>query len=139
MFEHARHVPPLDGEALAEELRAHHAYLTASLNEPGGNHQNEGALCGLPLLYRRSGCMPEYCEGFGVPFDETDFESRLEELVARYDTLAAAMPAYPHTAERMCARYLAHFDSLRESRDQIVPNRRLWRSPWLMLRNQFAF
>lgn len=138
MFEHARHVPPLDGEALAAELRSHHAYLTASLNEPGGNHQNEGALCGLPLLYRRSGCMPEYCDGFGVPFDETDFGGRLEELIARYDALAAAMPAYPHTADRMCARYLACFDSLIRSRDQIVARRRLWRSPWLMLRNQFA-
>jgi hypothetical protein len=59
-FRNARHVAPLDGEALAGELRSHHAYVTASINEPGGNHQNEGALCGLPLLYRRSGCLPEY-------------------------------------------------------------------------------
>ena len=58
--------------ALAAELKRHHAYVTGSMNEPGGNHQNEGALCGLPLLYRRSGCMPEYCAGFGIDFAGVD-------------------------------------------------------------------
>jgi hypothetical protein len=135
-FRNARYVPPLDGVALATELRAHHAYVTASINEPGGNHQNEGALCGLPLFYRRSGCLPEYCDGFGVSFDETDFEDRLRQLIERYDTLVTAMPAYPHTAARTCTRYLALFDELMTSREQILVSRRLWRNPWLVLRNQ---
>ena len=52
-FRNSRYVPPLDGEALAAELRSHHVYITGSKNEPGGNHQNEGALCGLPIIYRR--------------------------------------------------------------------------------------
>jgi hypothetical protein len=138
-FRHARHVAPLDGEALAAELRSHHAYVTASINEPGGNHQNEGALCGLPLLYRRSGCLPEYCDGFGVSFDETDFEARLGQLVAQYAGLAAVMPRYPHTAEKTCARYIALFGELMASRDQILAARRLWRNPWLVLRNQVPF
>ena len=136
VFKHARHVKPLDGEALAAELRSHHAYVTASINEPGGNHQNEGALCGLPLLYRRSGCLPEYCEGFGIAFDEADFDAALANLMEQYDNLAAAMPAYPHTAVRTCASYLALFDGLLKSREQILAQRRPWRSPWLVLRNQ---
>lgn len=139
VFRNARHVPPLDGEALAAELRSHHAYVTASINEPGGNHQNEGALCGLPLLYSRSGCLPEYCEGFGVSFDETDFEASLQQLIEKYDSLASAMPAYPHTAERTCANYLKLFDKLIKSRNQILASRRLWRNPWLVLRNQLLF
>lgn len=138
-FRNARYVRPLDGDALANELRSHHAYLTASINEPGGNHQNEGALCGLPVLYRRSGCLPEYCEGFGIPFDETDFESALNQLMARYEELAAAMSDYPHTADRTCSRYLALFDDLIKSRDQVVAFRRIWRNPWLLLRNQLPF
>lgn len=137
-FQHARHVPPLDGEALAAEIRTHHAYVTASINEPGGNHQNEGALCGLPLLYRRSGCLPEYCDGFGVSFDETDFETGLAQLMEKYGQFVAAMPDYPHTAARTSEGYLALFDSLMESRDTIVASRRLWRSPWLLLRNQLT-
>lgn len=138
VFHNARYVQPLDGEQLAAELRSHHAYITASINEPGGNHQNEGALCGLPLLYRRSGCLPEYCDGFGVSFDESDFEHQLEQLLHRYDAIAPVMPAYPHTADRTTANYLACFDALMQSRDDIVAARRLWRSPWLLLRNQIA-
>ena len=60
-FKNVKYIKPLNGLALAEELKKHDAYLTASINEPGGNHQNEGALCGLPLIYRESGCLPEYC------------------------------------------------------------------------------
>jgi hypothetical protein len=138
-FRNARYVAPLDGKALAAELRTHHAYVTASMNEPGGNHQNEGALCGLPLLYRRSGCLPEYCDGFGVSFDKTDFESSLQQLIAEYDSLVAAMTAYPHTAERTCANYLALFDELIKSRNQILASRHLWRNPWLLLRHQLPF
>lgn len=138
-FRNARYVEPLDGEALATELRSHHVYITASINEPGGNHQNEGALCGLPLLYRRSGCLPEYCDGFGVSFDETDFKIGLQELIRKYESLVAAMPAYPHTADRTCANYLKLFDELIQSRLQILASRRVWRNPWLMLRNHLPF
>ena len=135
-FRHAHYVAPLDGEALADELRSHHAYVTASINEPGGNHQNEGALCGLPLLYRRSGCLPEYCDGFGISFDEHDFIGRLQQLIDTYDSLAVSMPGYPHTSERTCENYLALFDELIKSKEQIIGSRHLFGNPWLLLRNQ---
>lgn len=135
VFRNARYVAPLDGEALAGELKSHHAYVTASINEPGGNHQNEGALCGLPLLYRRSGCLPEYCSGFGVSFDETDFEARLQQLIYSYDELTSAMLFYPHTSERMCAGYLSLFDQMMLNREQILSRRRLWRSPLSVIGN----
>jgi len=136
-FERARYVPPLDGTALADELRMHHAYVTASVNEPGGNHQNEGALCGLPLLYRNSGCMPEYCDGFGVPFEgPNDFERAFEVLVEQYRALSAKMASYPHTADKMAAEWIALFEKLCSQRLEIVAQRRLWRSPWTVLANQ---
>ena len=40
---------------LANELKKHDIYITASENEPSGNHHMEGALCGLPILYKDSG------------------------------------------------------------------------------------
>lgn len=139
-FAHARYVPPLDGTALAAELSQHHAYITASLNEPGGNHQNEGALCGLPLLYRLSGCMPEYCEGFGVAFaGPEDVEDALEKLIAGYPALAARMPSYPNTAERMTAEWLKLFGELAACREAIVSRRNLWRRPFANLVNQIPF
>ncbi len=136
-FRNARYVRPLDGVDLATELQAHHAYITASVNEPGGNHQNEGALCGLPLLYRQSGCMPEYCAGYGVGFSGvSDLRAALTTLFKTYDDLVPKMPAYPHTAERMTQQWIALLDSLLESRDAIVSKRNLWRSPWTALLNQ---
>jgi len=136
-FRNARYVPPLDGEALATELRSHHVYLTASINEPGGNHQNEGALCGLPLLYRQSGCMPEYCSGFGVAFSgPDDFTEALTRLTGQYSSFVAKMSAYPHTAERMTREWISLFERLHQQRQEIVARRNLWRDPWAALRIQ---
>jgi hypothetical protein len=136
-FAHARHVRPLDGEPLADELRRHHAYLTASINEPGSNHQNEGALCGLPLVHRRSGCLPEYCEGFGEAFDGPgDVLDAVERMMAAYPAHAARIRAYPHTAGKTAAEWLALLERLVASRDEIAARRRPWRDPLLFLRNQ---
>lgn len=134
-FRNARYIPPLDGEALAQELRNHHAYVTASINEPGGNHQNEGALCGLPLLYRRSGCLPEYCDGFGVSFDESDFVQSLILLIATYHSLVTLMPRYPHNSDRTCQQYLTLFEYLLRSKKHIIASRNLFLKPCILLRN----
>jgi hypothetical protein len=136
-FAQVRHVPPLDGEALADELRRHHVYLTASINEPGGNHQNEGALCGLPLIYRRSGCMPEYCHGFGEAFDGPgDVLAAIERMMSGYAGHRGRIGGYPHTAEHMTKQWLALFDQLLRQRDGIAVTRRVWREPLRFLRNQ---
>jgi len=127
-FTRAQHVPPTQGADLAAKLRENHVYVTASLNEPGSNHQNEGALCGLPLLYIRSGCMPEYCEGFGVGFTPDDFEEKLEEMLSAYDHWAAKMPGYPHTARRMCEEYYRLFCDLIDRRADVAARRSRWRT-----------
>jgi hypothetical protein len=136
-FRNVRYVAPLNGEALATELQRHHGYLTASINEPGGNHQNEGALCGLPLLYRQSGCMPEYCRGFGVEFvGPDDFAAAFDRFVEQYPALAAKMPSYPYTAERMTREWIALFEVLLGERAALLARRQLWRDPWAVVANQ---
>lgn len=137
-FQNARYVAPLDGAPLAAELASHHAYVTGSINEPGGNHQNEGALCGLPLIYRDSGCMPEYCVGFGVPYQgPDDVAAALETLLANYPAFAKHMPAYPHTAQKMVADWLALFETLLKERENILTRRDLMRDPLALLTNQW--
>jgi hypothetical protein len=138
-FENARYVEPLDGPALADELRGHHAYVTASINEPAGMHHIEGAMCGLPLLYRRSGALPEYCDGFGEGFDgPQDFVPALDRMTAAYAEHRSRLAAYPHTAERMCEGYLALFADLLARREALLARRDLWRDPGAILRNQLA-
>jgi glycosyltransferase involved in cell wall biosynthesis len=130
-FEHIRHIPPLGGDALSNELAAHHVYLTASVNEPAGMHHIEGALTGLPLVYRLSGALPEYCEGSGVAFEGPhDVEQALESMLASYSKWREALTHYPYTADRMCAEYTDLIEQLVANRAAIVGARRrrtLWR------------
>jgi hypothetical protein len=130
VLRHARHLQPMDGRDLAAELRRHHGYVTASLNEPAGMHHIEGALCGLPLLFRNSGALPEYCAGFGEMFENAnDVGEALSKLLARYDMHCAALLDYPHDAERMCRDYLSAFDFMIENRQEFMARRRPWRDP----------
>lgn len=133
----ARVVAPLDGEALAAELADHHVYITASINEPAGMHHIEGALSGLPLLYRESGALPEYCRGFGESFaDPQNFHHALGRMMQGYERHKAAMPGYRHTARRMVAGYLDVIDELHARRHAIAAARRPFREPLAWLANQ---
>jgi hypothetical protein len=114
-------VAPMDGAVLGSALAEHHAYVTASVNEPAGMHHIEGALTGLPLLYRRSGALPEYCSGFGEAFDgPDDVEQALARLVANYSAWKAAVGSYSNTADRMTNGYLDLFERLYGQRDNIA-------------------
>ncbi len=123
-LQHIQLHPPCTGSELADLLHSCDIYLSASLNEPAGMHHIEGALCGLPLLYRNSGALPEYCQGYGIMFEGIDdVESALHELRAHYDFYAKKMLDYPYTSEKMCEEYLSLFTQLKEQQPLII-NRR---------------
>jgi hypothetical protein len=123
-FRNARYLKPISGNALASELRAHHVYVTGSINEPGGNHQIEGGACGLPILYRNSGCMPEYCEGFGLKFESDQIEPALSSMLSNYSKYQSRMADFPHTAQRTTENWLRLFGDLDRQRDQLLASRR---------------
>jgi hypothetical protein len=125
-FRNANWVPPQSGVKLAASIRSHHVYLTASQNEPAGMHHIEGALCGLPLLYRESGALPEYCDGFGISFTTDNFEYKFQEMLTTYEFWADQMKDYSHTAERMCDEYYDLFQDMLGRRQEIM-KRRKWR------------
>jgi len=140
VFENTHLLAPMDAEQLADSLRENHVYVTGSINEPGGNHQNEGALCGLPLLYRNSGCMPEYCDGYGVMFDgPDDFEGALVRMMDGYESWRKRVAAYPCTTERTVQAYLELVQTLHHDRENLLQSRKIWRSPLAFLLNQFPF
>jgi hypothetical protein len=101
-------------------LRAHHVYLTGSINEPGGNHQIEGGGCGLPILYRNSGCLPEYCEGFGIEFIESDVEPAIRSMLKQYSDYQARMIDFPHNAFRTSQNWLSLICELDSKRQEII-------------------
>ena len=83
-FKNTKVIQPISGDKLGKELSNHHLYITASNNEPAGMHHIEGALSGLPIIYKNSGALPEYCKNYGVEFNESDFIPALEEIISNY-------------------------------------------------------
>ena len=104
-------VSPLAGIELANKIKENHIYVTGSVNEPSGNHHIEAAQCGLPILYRDSGGIPEYCNGFGVSFED-NFIEKLEELIKDYNIYKKKILDYPFSAEKMCKEFVFLFDKL---------------------------
>ena len=102
-------LPPIHGKTLATELKKHHIYITASRNEAGGMHHIEGALCGLPILYIRSGSLPEYCSGYGIEFNTQNFEKKLLLMHDRYFSILKNIKHYNNTSESMSEAYYKLF------------------------------
>ncbi len=105
-------LPPVDEIQTAKILKNHHLYITASINEPSGNHHIEAAQCGLPILFLNSGGVTEYCEGYGVSFSENNLEEKLNEIMNSYDFYVDSLRSYPHSSDKMCSEYLELFYKL---------------------------
>jgi len=87
-FRQIRMLAPVASAELAELLRAHDAYLAASLDDPCSNALLEALACGLPAVYRRSGGHPELAGDAGVGFYD------IEELPEAFDRLASGLDAF---------------------------------------------
>ena len=97
----------------------------------------EGACCGLPLLYRNSGALPEYCDGFGVEFDGIhDIEEKLTLIIDRYDEIQNKMHEYPNTSNNHTPEWVKLFELLYSKKKEISFCRKLWRNPFMLIINQ---
>ncbi len=139
-FKGIKVIPPLSGKELADELKSNHIYVTGSINEPAGMHHIEGAMCGLPLLYRNSGALPEYCNGFGVVFEGVeDFEDKLKELVEKYDYYFDRIKEYPYNSDLMCRKYENVFLDLLREKDKLNIKRRRFKYIVLFIKESFFY
>jgi glycosyltransferase involved in cell wall biosynthesis len=68
-FKNIRMVAPMPSKELAEQLRDHDIYITASQNDPCSNSLIEALTCGLPAIYLKSGGHPEIVGQGGLGFD----------------------------------------------------------------------
>ncbi len=137
-YKNTKIISPLSGKELADELKKHHVYITASKNEPAGMHHIEGALCGLPILYIDSGALPEYCSGFGLMLDENNLSQKLEEVRAKYKEFSEKMKNYNNTAEKMATEYLNTFRGLIAEKQKYKKTKnRILYQPLLMVYNLY--
>ena len=138
-FKKSKHVPPINGKKLGDELSKHHLYISASINEPAGMHHIEGILCGLPIVYRNSGALPEYCNGYGVSFFNENFLPALKKIMNNYNFYKNNVSKYPNTADQMTKKYLDLFSLLLRKRNEIIKERNLLRSPLIIIKNFLIF
>lgn len=124
-FINTKLIKPLHGKKLTEALNSNHIYITGSINEPGGNHQNEAINCGLPVLYFDSGCMKEYCEGYGQEYDKSNLFEKIDELKSQQSFFRDKCKSYKFDSELMCNKYYDLFKQMLDKKDYIVKNRQL--------------
>lgn len=87
-LKNVRILPPMPSGELAELLRNHDVYLTASRNDPCSNSLIEALACGLPAIYLDSGGHPEIAGEAGLAFKTA------EEIPALLDRLASNLGEY---------------------------------------------
>lgn len=124
-FKNTNHISPLAGEELAKELKKNHVYITASINEPSGNHHIEAAQCSLPLLFIESGGIPEYCVGYGLMFNNGNFLEKLDEMYNMYDFYLKKILKYPFNSDKMCEEYLKLFKNLINNKEEVYRSRNI--------------
>lgn len=101
----AKTVPPCEGRELANQLREHDLYLTASLWEPGGMHFIEGMQCGLPVVYHEDGGgIPEIASQAGVGFRD-DVKGALLEARERYWELREKALKEKPSGQELCRQF----------------------------------
>lgn len=102
-FDSIRMHPPVAPRRLAELLREHDIFITASVHDPCSNALLEALACGLPAIYACSGGHPELVGKGGYGFDHRE---QIPELLFRMvDNLEQARRAIdvPHLEEVVTA------------------------------------
>jgi glycosyltransferase involved in cell wall biosynthesis len=98
-FERARQLPPLPSRELADLLRRHDVFFTATEDDAYSNALVEALSCGLPALYLASGGSAEAVKDAGLAFTEREqVPELLERLADEYEDRQAAI-SLPTLAE----------------------------------------
>ena len=98
-------LPPLASDRLADLLRAHDLFVTASRNDPCSNALIEAMSCGLPVLYLESGGHPELTSFGGLPFRlPSDIPGALRRLREHHAIYRALLT--PASMAEVCRQYM---------------------------------
>ena len=111
-FERIRYIPPQPSERLAEILREHDTFITASVNDPCSNALIEALHCGLPSVARNDGGHPEIIGEAGELFeDKRDVLDAIEKVaqnceyyrgIIKIPTMEDVGKRYYEFADRIC-------------------------------------
>lgn len=102
-FQNIRTLSPITSEDLANELRQHDVFITASRNDPCSNSLIEALACGLPALYLDSGGHSEIVGEAGFAFEVAEeVPSLLFRLIDEYSQRQSLirLPTIAETADK---------------------------------------
>jgi glycosyltransferase involved in cell wall biosynthesis len=116
-FKRIEYIPPQPSERLAEILREHDTFITASVNDPCSNALIEALHCGLPSVARNDGGHPEIVGEAGELFgDKRDVLDAIEKVAQNYEyyrdrikmlTMEAIGKSYCEFTDRIYQDYLS--------------------------------
>ena len=94
-FKSIKHIKPVPSKVLAEILRQHDIYVTASINDPCSNALIEALQCGLPSVVRNSGGHSELIKNGGVVFNgQDDVLEKIKKLAENLKFYRNNIPIY---------------------------------------------
>ena len=101
-------LPSCHGSSLADLIRNHDIYLTATQYEPGAMHYVEGLSCGLPVLYcKNGGGAHEVCKKSGEEYNDLNSMINKMELIKKnYDNYVNLINYDYLGHKRCCEEYL---------------------------------
>ena len=94
-FKNIKWIKPVLSKKLAEILKEHDIYITASQNDPCSNSLIEALSCGLPAVVLNDGGHPELVKNGGELFDKKEqVIGKVEKVVESYDYYQRNIPEY---------------------------------------------
>jgi glycosyltransferase involved in cell wall biosynthesis len=110
-FKNIQMLPAVPSNKLAELLRCHDIYITASKHDPCSNSLIEALTCGLPAVYLQSGGHPEIVKQAGVGFEAVEqIPELLEQVIDAYELFQSKI-SLP-SIEEISGRYLGVLELL---------------------------
>ena len=110
----SNHIEPLSGLDLAKELKK----VIYTL-QPHEMSLQETIISKRTMwfanLYLNSGGIPEFCKGFGMSFEKSEFFHKLEKIRTEYSKYSQNMKNYPFNSEKMSEEY--YFSILKMLKD----------------------
>ncbi len=114
-FNNIRMMDPMPSAELAEQLREHHVFVTASQKDPCSNALIEALHCGLPALGLNDGGHPEIIGPGGALFDRPEeIPDLLERIRTRYDAYRESIRV--PLLESVAAAYKAFMERIHQAR-----------------------
>jgi len=94
-FKNIKWLRPVPSTILAEILRKHDIFITASQSDPCSNALIEALSCGLPVVAFKDGGHPELIQGGGELFKgEDDILEKIERVVENYNVYQSQIPEF---------------------------------------------